>query len=111
MYIETRSVQQETAIKINSSTVTWLCRQIADIVHCTTPVRKFNPFAGITSRYELADSRFQALYMKRVGKLSYAFSVAKCPSDICAYLITGFLFLLHNSDYFLDSFDTSVARH
>ena len=110
-YSETRSFQQETAIKINSSTVTWLCRQMADILHCTTPVRMFNPLAGITSRYKLADSQSQTLYMKSVGKLSYAFSVAKCSSDICTYLITGFPFLLHNSDYFLDTFDTRLARH
>ena len=36
----------------------------------------------VTSRNKLPDSQSQAIYMKTVGKLSYAFSVPECPSDI-----------------------------
>ena len=89
MYIQTRSVQQVMAIKIDNTNVTWLCRQMADVLYCTTAVRMSNPLASTTSRNKLPDSQSQALCMKSAGKLSYAFSVPKCPSDVGTYLITG----------------------
>jgi hypothetical protein len=60
---------------------------MAQVLCCTTPVRTFNPLAGITSRNKLPDSKSHALHMKSVGKLNYAFSVAKCPSNVGTYLI------------------------
>ena len=88
MYIETRSVQQVTTIKIDSTKVTWLCRQMSYVLYCKTPFRVFNPLAGITPRNKLPDSQFQVACMKSVGKLNYAFSVPTCLSYVGTYLIT-----------------------